>query len=42
VITATFADDKAILATGKTLEEASRFLQINLDKIEKWLAKWRI
>ncbi|CAG9783481.1 unnamed protein product [Diatraea saccharalis] len=42
VLTATFADDTAILASSKNPEEANQLLQQELDKIEKWLKKWRI
>lgn len=42
VITATFADDTAILASSKDPHEASRSLQKSLDMIEQWLMKWRI
>lgn len=42
VITATFADDTAILASNKDRIKASESLQYGLDKIEQWLKKWRI
>lgn len=39
---ATFADDTAVLALHHNPATASRYLQDNLNKIEKWLKKWRI
>ena len=39
---ATFADDTAILAVGKTSEEATEKLQIAVNKIHDWTRKWRI
>lgn len=42
VTTATFADDTAILATGKTAQEAAIKLQIAVDEIAKWTKKWKI
>lgn len=42
VTVATFADDTALLASHKCPNRASRILQNSLNKIEKWLAKWRI
>lgn len=42
VVTATFADDTAILASSKDRNQASQTLQNGLDKIEQWLKKWRI
>lgn len=41
-MTATFADDTAVLASHTDPFSASRNLQINLNKIENWLKKWRI
>jgi len=34
---ATFADDTAILALGKTQEEATRRLQLAVDEVAKWM-----
>ena len=42
VMTATFADDTAILASHADAACASRNLQINLNEIHQWLKKWRI
>lgn len=42
IITSTFADDTAIMATNKNPQTASRDLQEHLAKIEKWMMKWRI
>lgn len=42
VVTATYADDTACLASDKTPEIASQKLQVHLDKIDQWLEKWRI
>ena len=42
VLTATFADDTAILASHENPQTASQILQTNLDKIQQWLIKWRI
>lgn len=42
VVTATFADDTAILASNKDQTKASQSLQNGLDKIDEWLKKWRI
>lgn len=42
VTVATFADDTALLASNKCPMQASRTLQKSLNKIEEWLAKWRI
>lgn len=42
VLTATFADDTAILASHENPQMASQILQTNLDKIQQWLTKWRI
>lgn len=42
VVTATFADDTAILSSSKDPNEASQHLQEGLDKIEQWLSKWKI
>lgn len=41
-MTATFADDTAVLASNKNPEEASRSLQNHLDKIYNWMCNWRI
>ncbi|KAJ0183777.1 hypothetical protein K1T71_000200 [Dendrolimus kikuchii] len=42
VMTATFADDTALLATSKDLNSASEQLQKGLDEIWRWLNKWKI
>ena len=42
VITATYADDTAILAVNKSPVEATILLQNSLHEIEKWANKWRI
>lgn len=39
---ATFADDTAILAVGRTNEESTEKLQIGINKICEWTTKWRI
>jgi hypothetical protein len=39
---ATYADDTTILASHRNPEEASRQLQIHLNKYETWLQRWRI
>lgn len=41
-ITATFADDTAILATSEIPAYASEKLQEALDQIQEWFKKWRI
>ena len=41
-ITATFADDTAVLATHDDPEIAVRKLQAALSDIQQWLAKWRL
>lgn len=41
-IVATFADDTAILAVGKTINEATIKLQNALDNINEWTQTWRI
>jgi len=41
-ITATYADDTAILAVHKDHTEASQRLQENFSHIQIWLKKWRI
>ncbi|KAL1460251.1 hypothetical protein WDU94_012177 [Cyamophila willieti] len=41
-ITATFADDTAILAKHKNATVASDALQNHLDSLQLWLKKWRI
>jgi hypothetical protein len=38
----TFADDTAVLATGRDPGIASQKLQTNVGTIQKWLKKWRI
>lgn len=42
VITGTFADDTAIMASAVTPNQASLNLQNSLDKISAWLIDWRI
>lgn len=42
VMTATYADDTAILARNKDSTAASDTLQRGLDEINVWLGKWRI
>ncbi len=42
VITSTFADDTAFLATHKNPQTASRELQDHIYKVEEWMKKWRI
>lgn len=39
---ATFADDTALLASSPSPAQASELLQHGLNKMENWLAKWRI
>lgn len=39
---ATFADDTAVLAVGKTHEEAANKLQISVNQIHNWTKRWRI
>lgn len=39
---ATFADDTAILAVGKTIEETTAKLQNALNKVNQWTRDWRI
>lgn len=41
-ILATFADDTAILAVGKTVEETTAKLQTALNKVNEWTREWRI
>ena len=40
--TATFADDTALLATGKSVEESSAVLQNAINLVHEWTNKWRI
>ena len=40
--TATFADDTALLATGKSVEESSAVLQEVINIVNAWTKKWRI
>lgn len=40
--TATFADDTAILASHVNADVASKLLQNNINKVQKWLTKWRL
>ena len=42
IITATFADDTAILAVNEDPASASLLLQHHLNKLDLWLKKWRI
>ena len=42
IVTATYADDTAVLSCDKDKIKASTKLQEHLDKIESWLKKWRI
>lgn len=42
VMTATFADDTAILASHADAVSASQNLQNNLNEVQQWLKKWRI
>lgn len=42
VMTATYADDTAIIATNESASEASSLVQSQLDLISKWLKKWNI
>lgn len=42
VTVATFADDTALLASNKCPLQASVILQNSLNKVDEWLAKWRI
>lgn len=39
---ATFADDTAIMAVGRNIDEATRKLQIASDAILEWTKKWKI
>ena len=41
-VTATFADDTAILATGHDNHESIQKLNISISKIQRWTSKWRI
>jgi hypothetical protein len=41
-LTATFADDTAIITTGSDPAVASQILQTNLLAIQNWLKKWRM
>jgi hypothetical protein len=41
-MTATYADDTAVLATHTDPVTASRYLQENLHDMQKWLKKWKI
>lgn len=42
VMTATFADDTAVLTSSKCPDAASKALQKHLDKIHNWMRDWRI
>lgn len=39
---ATFADDTAIIATGKNIEDATDRLQTAINAVNNWTKKWRI
>jgi hypothetical protein len=39
---ATFADDTAVMAIGKTIESSTRKLQSAVNKVIIWTRKWRI
>jgi hypothetical protein len=41
-ITATFADDTAVMAVGESNENSTKKLQSALNKIAIWTNKWRI
>ena len=41
-MTATYADDTAILATHMDPATASRYVQKNLHDVQKWLRQWKI
>jgi hypothetical protein len=41
-ITATFADDTAILTVNEDPAEATHQLQVHLHNIHSWLKEWRI
>lgn len=41
-VTATFADDTAILAVGNDHEQARRKLQSSVNQVYEWTKKWRI
>jgi hypothetical protein len=41
-ITATFADDTAVLAVGETVETSTKKLQSAVNKVATWTTKWRI
>lgn len=41
-LTATFADDTAILASHESPEIASRNLQISLNRVQNWMRIWRV
>jgi len=42
VLTATYADDTAIVASSNNAVTATQLLQSNINKIQEWLEKWRI
>jgi hypothetical protein len=42
LVTVSFADDTAVLATDSDPGIASQELQTDLDEIRKWLKRWRI
>lgn len=41
-VTATFADDTALIAVADTAEESANMLQSHLDKVSRWTKQWRI
>lgn len=41
-VTGTFADDTAILAVGKTVEESTRVLQSAVNDVKQWTDRWHI
>lgn len=42
IMTATYADDTAILASSTSAPEASQLVQNHLNKLQQWLKIWRI
>uniref|UniRef100_A0A2A4IUM2 Reverse transcriptase domain-containing protein n=1 Tax=Heliothis virescens TaxID=7102 RepID=A0A2A4IUM2_HELVI len=42
VVTATYADDTAIMSVNENAQTASQNLQEHLNNVEKWFNKWRI
>ena len=41
-VTATFADDTALLAIGKTPEESTNSLERAINDVSNWTKKWRM